>query len=95
VSAYAIDRATGNATQIAGATTYAVDTGPLSLIIEPAEGRYIYTANFLGNTVSGLYLNPANGQLSAVQNTPFRAAGQPTGTAAITHGNHAIEVVQP
>jgi 6-phosphogluconolactonase len=28
VSAYAIDRATGNATQISGSTTYAVDAGP-------------------------------------------------------------------
>jgi 6-phosphogluconolactonase len=95
VSAYAIDRATGNATQIAGATTYGVDAGPIAILIEPAEGRYIYTANFLGNTVSGLFLNPPNGQLSAVQNTPFKASGQPTGAAAITHGNHAIEVVQP
>jgi DNA-binding beta-propeller fold protein YncE len=95
VSAYAIDRATGNATQIAGSTTYGVDAGPISIIIEPAEGRYLYTANFLGNTASGLFLNPGNGQLSAVQNTPFKAGGQPTGTAAITHGNHAIEVVQP
>jgi 6-phosphogluconolactonase len=95
VSAYAIDRSTGNATQISGATTYGVDAGPLSILIEPAEGRFVYTANFLGNTVSGLALNPANGQLSAVQNTPFKAAGQPTGAAAITHGNHSVEVVQP
>jgi 6-phosphogluconolactonase len=93
VSAYAIDRATGNATQIAGSTTYAVDAGPLCILIEPSEGRYIYTANFLGNTVSGLFLNPANGMLSAVQNTPFKAAGQPTCSAAITHGNHAVETV--
>jgi 6-phosphogluconolactonase len=95
VSAYAIDRATGNATQIAGSTTYGVDAGPLCILIEPAEGRYVYTANFLGNTVSGLFLNPPNGQLSAVQNTPFKAGGQPTCSAAITHGNHAIETVQP
>jgi hypothetical protein len=47
----------------------------------------------LGNTVSGLFLNPANGMLSAVQNTPFKAAGQPTCSAAITHGNHAVETV--
>jgi 6-phosphogluconolactonase len=93
VSAYAIDRSTGNATQISGSTTYAVDAGPLCILIEPSEGRYIYTANFLGNTVSGLFLNPANGQLSAVQNTPFKAAGQPTCSAAITHGNHAVETV--
>ncbi len=95
VSAYTIDRGTGNATQIAGSTTYAVDAGPICILIEPAEARYVYTSNFLGNTVSGLALNPATGALSAVQNTPFKAAGQPTCTAAITHGNHSVEVVQP
>jgi 6-phosphogluconolactonase len=95
VSAYTIDRANGNATQISGSTTYAVDAGPLCVLIEPAEGRFLYTANFLGNTVSGLFLNPSTGALSAVQNTPFKAAAQPTCSAAITHGNHAIETVQP
>jgi 6-phosphogluconolactonase len=95
VSAYTIDRATGNATQIAGSTTYAVDAGPTCVLIEPAEARYLYTSNFLGNTVSGMNLNPSTGALSAVQNTPFRAAGQPTCSAAITHGNHSVEVVQP
>src|SRR6201996_1019845 len=37
VSAYTIDRATGNATQIAGTTTYGVDPGPTCVIVEPAE----------------------------------------------------------
>ena len=59
-------------------------------LIEPSEGRYIYTANFLGNTVSGLAMNVATGGLSAVQNTPFGAAQQPTCSAAITHGKHTI-----
>jgi 6-phosphogluconolactonase len=95
VSAYTIDRGTGNATQIAGSTTYAVDAGPTCILIEPAEARYVYTSNFLGSTVSGLGLNPSTGALTPVQNTPFKAAGQPTCTAAITHGNHAIEVIQP
>jgi 6-phosphogluconolactonase len=95
VSAYTIDRTSGNATQIAGATTYAVDTGPLCILIEPAEARFVYTANFLGSTVSGFGLNPATGALTAVQNTPFKAAGQPTCSAAVTHGNHAIEIIQP
>jgi 6-phosphogluconolactonase len=95
VSAYTINRATGNATQISGSTTYGVDTGPTCVLIEPAEARFVYTTNFLGDTVSGLALNPATGALSPVQNTPFKAAGQPTCSAAITHGNHAIEVIQP
>ena len=69
--------------------------GPLCVLIEPAEARFVYTTNFLGNTVSGLSLNPSTGALAPVQNTPFKATGQPTCSAAITHGNHAIEVIQP
>jgi 6-phosphogluconolactonase len=95
VSAYTINRANGNATQISGSTTYAVDAGPLCVLVEPAEARFVYTSNFLGDTVSGLTLNPATGGLAPVQNTPFKAAGQPTCSAAITHGNHAIEVIEP
>ena len=90
VNAYTIDQSTGNTTPVSGSTTYAVGTGPLCILIEPSEGRYIYTANFLANTVSGLALNPATGGLSAVQNTPFGAAQQPTCSAAITHGKHTI-----
>ena len=58
VNAYTIDQSTGNATPVSGSTTYAVGTGPICILIEPSEGRYIYTANFLANTVSGLALNP-------------------------------------
>jgi 6-phosphogluconolactonase len=95
VSAYTIDRATGNATQIAGTSAYSVDAGPLCVLIEPAEARFVYTMNFLGNTVSGLRLTPSTGALAPVQNTPFKVGGQPTCGAAITHGNHSIEVIQP
>src|ERR1700684_3004758 len=95
VSAFTIDRGTGNATQISGAAAYGVDAGPTFILIEPAEARFVYTANFLGDTVSGLALNPATGALTGVQNSPFKAAAQPTCIAAVTHGNHAIEVIQP
>jgi 6-phosphogluconolactonase len=90
VNAFSIDPTTGNATPIAGSTTYAVGAGPLCLLVEPSEGRFIYTANFIGNSVSGLYLNPATGGLSGVQNTPFGAGQQPTCTAAITHNHHTV-----
>ena len=90
VSAYTIDQSNGNATPVSGSATYAVGSGPLCILIEPSEGRYIYTANFLSNTVSGLNLNPATGALSAVQNTPFSAAQQPTCSAAITHNHHTL-----
>jgi len=89
VNAYTIDQTSGTATPIPGSITYGVGTGPTCLLVEPSEGRYIYTSNFLSSTVSGLYLNPANGVLSAVQRTPFPAASQPTCTAAIVHNRPA------
>ncbi len=46
VNAYTIDQSTGNAAPVSGSTTYGVGTGPLCILIEPSEGRYIYTANF-------------------------------------------------
>ncbi len=71
VSAYTIDRGTGNATQIAGTTAYSVDAGPTFILIEPAEARFVYTANFLGSTVSGLALNPSTGALTASAEQPL------------------------
>ncbi len=95
ISSYDIDLSTGNATQTSGSGTYAVDTGPDCILVEPSEARYVYTTNYLGDTVSGVALNPDTGALSAVENSPFKAQPQPTCEAAITHGNHAISVVQP
>jgi len=90
VNSYTIDQSNGNATPVSGSSSYGVGTGPLCILVEPSEGRYVYTANFLGNTVSGLALNLATGGVSAVQNTPFGAAQQPTCSAAITHGHHTV-----
>ncbi len=94
VTAFSIDQANGNLSANATTPTFAVDTGPTCVLIDPALGRYIYTSNFLGNTVSGIYLNPNSGALSGAQNSPFNAAGQPTCSAAVTHGNHSIQHVQ-
>jgi 6-phosphogluconolactonase len=95
VSSYTIAQGNGQLSAISGAGTgFAVDTGPTCVLIEPALGRYLYTTNFLGNTVTGLFLNPDTGVLSGVQNSPFKAAGQPTCAAAITHGNHAVVATQ-
>ena len=77
VSAYTINVATGYPTGVAAAGTYGTGTGPTCVFVEPALGRYVYTTNFLDNTVSGLNLNPNTGTLAPVQNTPFIAAGNP------------------
>jgi 6-phosphogluconolactonase (cycloisomerase 2 family) len=73
--------------------TFATKTGPTFVYIEPSSGRYLYTSNFVDNTVSGLNLNINTGALSAVQNSPFPAAGEPTSMTAVTHGSHSIQVL--
>ncbi len=96
VSAYSIDQANGNPSGIAGATgTTGTGTGPTCILVEPALGRFVYTSNFADATVTGLQLNPSTGALIQTQAAAYKAPGQPTCTAAITHGNHAIQNIQP
>jgi 6-phosphogluconolactonase (cycloisomerase 2 family) len=95
VSDFSVDQGTGNLSVNGNTPFFAVGTGPTCVLIEPARGIYVYTTGFLANTVSGLYMNPSSGNLSAVQNSPFAAAAQPTCSAAVTHGNHSIQTVQP
>lgn len=94
VSAYAINQATGVPSSLAGTRAYATGTGPTCIIIDPGLGRYIYTSNFLDNSVTGLRLDPNSGSLTGNQNSPYPTAGQSTCAAAIPHGNHATEHVQ-
>ena len=91
VSAYAIDQTTGIPSQVAGAATYGVSPGPASILVDPAIARYVYTANFIDSSVSGLFLDPNAGTLTQVQNTPFTGVPQATAVAAIRHNNHAIQ----
>jgi 6-phosphogluconolactonase (cycloisomerase 2 family) len=91
VSAFAINQTTGVPSQVAGAGTYAVSPGPAAILVDPAIGRYVYTANFIDNSVSGLFLDPNAGTLTQVQNTPFTGIPQATAVAAIRHNNHAIQ----
>ncbi len=57
VSAYAIALPTGTPSTVVNATSTSgngTDTQPASIVVDPALGRYVYTANYLGNSVSGL-----------------------------------------
>ncbi len=67
--------------------TYSTGTQPVSIGIDPALNQYLYTANFLGNTVSGFQLNPSDGTLLNTQFSPFKSNAQPTAVAAIPHGS--------
>jgi len=95
VGAYVIDQATGAAVGAVGSGAISVGTGPSCVAIEPALGIYLYTSNNLDNTVTGQQLDPHNGTLKAIQNTPFPAAGQPTCVTAVANGTHATQIVVP
>ncbi len=95
VSAYAINAADGNPTQVSGGSGYGTQTGPTCIAIEPAYGRYVYTANFIDSSVTGFKLDPHTGALTTVLNSPFPAGGQPTCIAAAANGTHPVQSITP
>jgi len=65
--------------------TYTTGTQPVAIGIDPSLNQYIFTANFLGNTVSGFQLNLNDGSLLNSQLSPSASNPNPTAVAAITH----------
>jgi 6-phosphogluconolactonase (cycloisomerase 2 family) len=67
--------------------TYATGTQPVAIGIDPSAKHFLYTANFLGSTVSGFELSTVDGTLLNSQYSPYTSNAQPTAVAAIPHGN--------
>jgi DNA-binding beta-propeller fold protein YncE len=65
--------------------TYATGLQPVAIGIDPSTEHFLYTINFLDNTVSGFDLSTTNGTLLDSQNSPFPSNDQPTAAAAIPH----------
>ncbi|HET7102995.1 MAG TPA: beta-propeller fold lactonase family protein [Terracidiphilus sp.] len=98
VSAYVIDLATGSpsaAVNTTGSAINTTDTLPVAIAIDPALGRFVYTANNLGNSISGFRLDPNTGTLQQTQSTPYPSGFKPTALAIIPHGNHSLQAVAP
>jgi 6-phosphogluconolactonase len=98
VSAYSIDFPSGTPTaavNTSGAATNSTGTEPVAILIDPGFGRYVYTANFLDNSLTGFQLNSSTGTLSPAQNGPYPTVGSPAALAMVPHGNHSIQVNQP
>jgi len=93
VGAYAINVATGTPVGSVGSASTSVDTAPTCVTIEPALGIYAYTSNNLASTVSAMKLDPHNGGLSQVQNTPFPSSGLPTCAVAVANGSHPTQII--
>ena len=93
VGAYAIAQGSGalSATSTGAQPTR---TGPTCVTVENALGIYLYTSNFLDNSVSGMQLNSATGNLVRVRNDPFTVSAGPTCAAAIANGTHSSQIIQ-
>ncbi len=80
VSAYSIS--SGVLTNLG---TYTVGSDPVAIGIDPSTAHYLFTANFLGNTVNGFELSTTAGTLLDSQFSPYTASTNPTAVAAIPH----------
>jgi 6-phosphogluconolactonase (cycloisomerase 2 family) len=98
VNAYTIDLATGipsTVVNVTGSQINATDTQPVAIAVDPALGRFVYTANYLGDSISGFQLNPDTGALQPSQSTPYPAQSHPTAVVIVPHGNHSLESTSP
>ncbi len=98
VTAYVISLSTGTpsgAVNVTGSQVNLTDTTPVAVVVDPALGRYVYTANEQGNSVSGFQLNPTTGALQQSLSTPYPTGDRPMALAAVPHGNHAIQTTSP
>ena len=71
--------------KLASLGTYATGLEPVALGIDPSTSHFLYSVNFLGNTVSGFELSATDGTLLDTQNSPFPSNDLPTAVAAIPH----------
>ncbi len=98
VSPYQITLATGAPTasvNVTGSPVDTTDTQPVAVVVDPALGRFVYTANYLGNSLSGFRLDPTSGTLKATQATPYPTGAYPTAVVSVPHGNYSTQSVTP
>jgi 6-phosphogluconolactonase len=76
-----------NAGNLNSVGVYTTGVQPVAIGIDPSLNQYLYTANFLGNTVSGFQIDMSNGTLLNSQFSPYKASAQPTAVASIPHGS--------
>jgi 6-phosphogluconolactonase len=96
VSAYVLDLPTGTpsaAVNPTGSASNITDTEPVAIIVDASLGRFVYTANLLGNSVSGFRLNSDTGTIAPTQSTPYPSSASPTAIASVPHGSHSSQSV--
>jgi len=98
IGGYTISLPNGSPSAIVSTGSVSVfntDTQPTSIGIDPALGRFIYTANYLGNSISGFRFDPNNGAVTQTQATPYPSGANPAALAIVPHGNHSLQSITP
>jgi 6-phosphogluconolactonase len=86
VQAYSISNGTLSSLGNSGSpTTYATGLQPVAMGIDPSTNHFLYTVNFLDNTISGFELSNTAGTLLNTQSSPYATSAQPVAVAAIPH----------
>jgi 6-phosphogluconolactonase (cycloisomerase 2 family) len=80
VTAYSITA--GTLTPI---TSYTTGLQPVAIGIDMAMSKFLYTVNYLGNSVSGFQLNATDGTLLNTQNSTYRTDALPTAMTMVPH----------
>jgi DNA-binding beta-propeller fold protein YncE len=65
--------------------SYATGLQPVAIGIDPSTNHFLFTVNFLDNTVSDFELSTTAGTLLDAQFSPFATNAQPVAAAAIPH----------
>jgi 6-phosphogluconolactonase len=87
VSAYRIDRGTGQLTELT-ASPYRTGIAAGGIVMTP-DGKRLYVANGESATISAFSRDAGSGALSPVEGSPFPAGnGEPTGLAVTPDGRH-------
>jgi len=74
--------------------TYQTGLQPVAIGIDPSTYHFLFTANYLGNDVTGYEMSTTAGTLVSSQFSPFGANAQPTAVAAIPHNGTGAGVQQ-
>ncbi len=86
ITAYAVNN--GVLTRLGNSSSggnYTTGAQPVALGLDPSTNKFLFTANFLGNNVSGFTIDPTDGSLLISQSSPFASNANPSAVAAIPH----------
>jgi 6-phosphogluconolactonase (cycloisomerase 2 family) len=66
--------------------SYATDADPIAVVGDPRNLGFLYTVNFLDNSLSGYKIDMTDGSLINTDHSPYSSTAQPTTITGIPHG---------